>query len=98
MAAEVTGTLSYDEECLRLDGYPVIWPEGTAWAEPGLLTLPSGARVDVGTGLHGGGGDLNVAAVEERFGKEVADAAEPCLGDSDEVAVFNPGSEVSVDS
>lgn len=98
MAAQVTGPLAYAEECLRLGDYPVIWPEGTAWAEPDLITLPSGEQVEVGTRLDGGGGYLNVAAVVERFGQQVADAAERCLGDSDEVAVFNPGSEVSVGS
>ncbi len=96
MAAQVTGSLSYDGDCLRLGDYPVLWPEDTKWAGPEVLTLPSGEQVEVGTQLHGGGGYLNVDAVEELFGEEVADAAERCLGEGDEVAVFNPGSEVSV--
>ena len=81
------------------DGTPedsqMQWP-GTELAGPEVLTLPSGEEVEVGTQLHGGGGYLNVDAVEELFDEEVADAAERCLGEGDEVAVFNPGSEVSV--
>jgi hypothetical protein len=39
---------------------------------------------------------LSVDAVRELFGDDVANGAERCLDDTQEIAVFNPGSEVSV--
>jgi hypothetical protein len=96
MAAEVTGLLAYDGECLRLDVYPVVWPEGTTWEPSGVLTLPGGERVTPGERVTGGGGYLSVDAVGELFGDDVASGAERCLDDAQEIAVFNPGSEVSV--
>lgn len=97
MAADVRGILAYDGDCLRWGESPVLWPEGTRWTGPeSVLTLPSGEQVEAGAALSGRGGHLSLEGFERLFVSEVADTAERCLGRSDEIAVFNPGSEVSV--
>lgn len=94
MAALVRGRVTLDDGCLLLRGMPVVWPEGTSW-DDGTLTLSSGASVEVGERVSGGGGYLTVRVVREFFGDEVATAARECLGPTREIAVFNRGSEVS---
>jgi hypothetical protein len=96
MMAEVKGRVSYDDGCLRLRGMPAIWPEGTTWdASSRVLTLPEGEGVPLGGRVSGGGGYLHPRAVAQLFGADVAAAARPCLGPTREIAVFNPGWDVS---
>jgi hypothetical protein len=97
MAAIVRGRLSYERGCVLLGGVPVVWPELTKWnSDREALRLPSGDDAGYGTWLTGGGGYLSVAAVRDAFGDDVADAAQDCLGSTDEIAVFNPGSVVAL--
>ena len=98
MAAIVAGRLTFQNDCLLLGGMPVVWPESTNWdADSQALTLPGGDVVQVGARLTGGGGFLR-----SRHGRtsrhDVAAAAKSCLGTTGEVAVFNPGSDVEVES
>lgn len=89
MAAEVVGVLTAADGCVLLeqDGtrYPVVWPSGTSVADADPLTveLPSGAELELGDRVRGGGGYLSAADV----GIEVPDE---CLNEYGEVAVFNP--------
>lgn len=94
MFAEVSGRVSFRGGCLRLRGMPVVWPEGTTWNSPDVLTLPSGVEVAIGDGVEGGGGYLYLDAVTRAFGEEVGREAQRCLGDTAEIAVFNLGWEV----
>jgi hypothetical protein len=94
MFATISGRLSFDGRCLRLRGVPVVWPEGTAWQAPDLLTLPGGEPVTVGGRVEGAGGYLDLDSVRRAFGDDVATEARHCVGDTGEVAVFNPGWEV----
>lgn len=98
MDAIVTGVLTYERDCLLLGGMPVVWPEGTTWQEADGLTLPGGEQALLGDTLNGGGGYLKVDAVSNEFGEDVASRAKECLGETQEVAVFNPGSDVTVDA
>lgn len=97
MAAIVAGPVTFSDGCLLLGDTPVVWPESTSWdADAQAVTLPGGEVAEVGTQVTGGGGYLRLSAVADLVGQEVADAARPCLGPTGEVAVFNPGSDVSV--
>nr|MBA2464664.1 hypothetical protein [Nocardioidaceae bacterium] len=91
MTAIVRGEVSLDDGCLRLGGMPVIWPEGTSWdAQDEAVRLPNQDVAPLGSRVTGGGGYLSsLDGIAERYGQEVADAAEPCLGDTGEAAVFN---------
>jgi hypothetical protein len=94
MFATISGPVSFDGRCLRLRRLPVVWPEGTVWEAPDLLTLPGGEPVAVGERVEGAGGYLDLASVTQAFGDDVAREARHCVGDTGEVAVFNPGWEV----
>lgn len=97
MAANVEGRLGYKRDCLLLHGMPVVWPEGTDWdSVHRSLRLPNGDVVETGATLTGGGGYMDLEAVRDIFGQQVADVAKPCLGPTREIAVFNPGSDVSL--
>ncbi|CAN5238778.1 hypothetical protein BH20GEM2_BH20GEM2_11420 [soil metagenome] len=97
MAAIVQGQLGYKRECLLLDGMPIIWPVGTKWdSVRRSLQAPNGDVVEAGASLTGGGGYMDLQAVRDIFGQQVADAAKQCLGQTGEIAVFNPGSDVSL--
>ena len=99
MAAIVAGPFTFRNGCLLLSGKPVVWPESTTWdAEREVLTLPNGDAASVGESLTGGGGFLDLSAVADQFGGNLADAAKRCLGSTGEVAVFNPGSDVEIES
>lgn len=94
MFAGISGRLSFRGGCLRLRGMPVVWPEGTTWAPPDVLTLPNGDVVAMGDRVEGGGGYLDLDAVTKAFGEEVGKEAQRCLGETAEIAVFNLGWEV----
>jgi len=99
MTAIVAGRLGFKNGCLLLGRGPVVWPKSTSWnADRQSLTLPSGDVGQVGDKLTGGGGYLQVTAIADLFGDDVADAARACLGATGEVAVFNPGSDVEVET
>ena len=97
MAAIVRGEVSLEDGCLRLGGMPVIWPEGTSW-DPSdkAVRLPEGDVAPLGSRVTGGGGySSSLDGIVDQYGQEVADAAERCLGDTGEVALFNLGSDVT---
>jgi hypothetical protein len=97
MSAIVQGRLAFTGACLTLGGVPVVWPEGTSWDEQAqILTLPSGDQVGPRTRLTGGGGYYDLDGLAGVFGEPVAEAAEPCLGETGEIAVFNPGTPVTI--
>ena len=99
MGAVVAGPLGFQDGCLLLGEMPVVWPDSTRWdTDEQALTLPSGDVARVGVNLTGGGGYMQLAAIADLFGKKVADAARPCLGPTGEVAVFNRGSDVEIES
>lgn len=100
--ALVEGTVTVEGDCLLLvqsdfpdDGFPVVWPAGTRWqADPPAVVLDEGTVVAVGEAVSGGGGYLQPSSLRSS-GQAVSDAAASCAGDTGEVAVFNPGSEVT---
>lgn len=94
MFGEVSGRVSFRGECLRLRGLPVVWPQGTSWDPPDVLTLPSGVEVKVGQRVEDGGGYRDLDAITHSFGEKVAGEARRCLGDTGEIAVFSRGWEV----
>lgn len=89
MDAVVTGVLATRHGCvlLDLDGrrFPVVWPHGTSAGETGplVIELPSGAQLEIGDQVSGGGGYLN----QDSVGIDVPDE---CLNEHGEIAVFNP--------
>lgn len=103
MAAEVKGTVVFDSDtgCLLLElesvRYPLVWPAGTTWrSDPPGVRLEDGQVVEPGTTVYGGGGYLDRGGIEWMAGATVADAAEACAGPTGEIAIFNPGSEVTI--
>jgi len=99
--AEVKGTVILEDECLMLqfedNRYPVVWPAGTRWQpEPPAVLLASGT-VPIGGEVYGGGGYYSAEHLVS-LPDEVTEAAAACVGPTGEVAVFNPGSEVTITS
>jgi hypothetical protein len=103
MAAEVRGILVFDADTgcllLELEGvrYPLVWPAGTSWsADAAGVRLDTGEMVEPGMTVHGGGGYLQRGGIEHVAGAAVADAAAVCAGPTGEIAIFNPGSTVTI--
>ncbi len=96
MTAIVEGVVTLEDDCLLLDGSPVIWPEGTQWdAQAQTVRLPNGEMAAMGDRVSGGGGYYtNGNSVSRVYGSGVGSAAAAC--GRGEVAVFNPGSDVSL--
>lgn len=99
MDAIVLGVVELSPEgCLRLGGMPVVWPAGTRWNDDdGAIQLPNDVQVNIGDQVNGGGGYLDVQAISSLLGRDVADAVEPCLGKTGEIAVFNASDDVAVE-
>lgn len=98
--ALVKGTIVLDAPCLLLESeggrYPVVWPSGTRWqSDPPAVRLPGGI-VPIGGRVSGGGGYFHPENLRW-LPREVVDAAAACAG-STRIAVFNPGSEVTIAS
>jgi hypothetical protein len=100
--ALVGGVLVVRDRCVLLGGEggdpdeakPVVWPSGTRISDDDPLTieLPSGAHLEVGQTVSGGGGVFDAASetVEVKIDPR-------CLSDTNEVVVFNPdGNDVTV--
>ena len=103
MDAIIAGALFFDADrgCLLLQregvAVPVVWPAGTTWrSDPPGVVLPDGTIVDVGMWVIGGGGYLPRSNLELRAGSAVADAAAACLISTDESAVFDSDSMITV--
>jgi len=100
-AAFVGGSVELDGDRLLLvlddpPGYPVIWPAGTRWQDdPPAVVLADGTVVAVGEQVGGAGGYVQPEDLPPGVGADVAAAATGCVGDSGEVAFFNPGSQVT---
>jgi hypothetical protein len=94
-AAEVRGVLSVDSDrCLRLDGYLVIWPDGTRWdSTANALRLTSGDLARIGTAVSGGGGYATGSVGQGSLAE--GQPAERCTWDG-EIAIFNRSSEVEL--
>ncbi|GAA4687157.1 hypothetical protein [Nocardioides nanhaiensis] len=94
MAALIQGPLELTGDCLLVGGYPVVWPHGTTWdAEAGRVRLPDGEAVGEGDRVSGGGGYLYLADL----GPDLADPLAACpVNEYGEVAMFNPGEEITV--
>lgn len=96
MDAEVVGVLSVADGCVLLEQddsrFPVVWPSGTSVSstDPLVIELPSGAQLELGGRVSGGGGYLGAASV----GIDVPDA---CLNEYGEVAVFNRDDDPALD-
>ncbi|GIG29862.1 hypothetical protein [Cellulomonas marina] len=98
MTAIVSGTVAYDGTCLTLDGYPVVWPEGTRWdADAEAVVLSGGARAAVGDAVEGGGGYLQVVSMlPEGTDPAAGRLLQECGRSTGEVAFFNLGSRPTV--
>ncbi len=57
-----------------------------------------GQFVEPGMKVYGGGGYLRRDGIEWVAGAEVADAAATCAGPTGEIAIFNIGSTVTINS
>jgi len=100
--AQVLGMVVVDVEAgcvqLELDGrrYPVVWPSGARWN----ATVPGvefgGDIITHGTEVVGGGGWYSYDRAKDLVGSAVADAAQRCLGATNEIAMFNTKSEVRI--
>lgn len=97
MAAEISGTLVLDGQCLYVEvaelgeRFPILWPAGTAWDEGSQSVVPpTGGMIPVGKNVRGGGGYLEVSDVERLASSEAASAVESCVdNDHAEIAVVN---------
>ena len=94
--AQIEGMLALHEGCVVLESeeshvwYPVVWPARTsiASADPFAIKLPSGVELALGERVTGGGGYHQPENVE-------ADIPQECLGETNEIAVFNPDADPS---
>jgi len=67
------------------------------WLPSCAVRCHSRTVAPLGSRVTGGGGYLpSLDGIADRHGQEVADAAKRCLGDTEEVAVFNPRTEVTL--
>ncbi len=88
--------LALHEGCVVLESeeshvwYPVVWPARTsiASADPFAIRLPSGVELALGERVTGGGGYQASVDVE-------VDIPQKCLGETNEIAVFNPDADPS---
>lgn len=100
-AALVEGMVSYDPatKCFTLAGFgsPIVWPPGTTLAEPGVVRLPSGAHVEDGDEVSGGGMGVMRDTLEQIDGVAYGDA-HGCFPDDVEAAVFNRSGRIEVTS
>lgn len=94
--ALISGQLATHGGCVVLewpDGserYPVVWPTNTRLAatDPLAIRLPSGEELAIGERVSGGGG----FHYQETLGLEIPPE---CLGEWQEVAVFNPDEKLT---
>jgi hypothetical protein len=103
--AQIFGTVAIEGPCLYLESpedrtirYPVVWPMGTKWqSDPPAVILPGGDEALVGMTVSGGGGYHQPERVSDLAGSAGAGLAEQCALDPyREVAIFNPGSKVTL--
>lgn len=103
--AQIIGVLAGEGQCLYLESpenpdlrYPVVWPMGTRWqADPPAVILPNGDVARFGMTVSGGGGYHQPDYVASLAGDAGAGLAEQCALDPyREVAIFNPGSKVTL--
>lgn len=100
--ALIEGTLITRDGCVLIDqgddgfdiAYPVIWPSGTSIAseDPLTLRLPSGDELVVGQVVSGGGGNHDASSESVQVTIPAA-----CVPETGEVAIFNPGADLTVD-
>jgi hypothetical protein len=95
MDAIVRGKVAIGSDgCVHLDDKLVVWPKGTWWSvEDGVLVLPDGGRAALGTQVDGGGGYVPRGGLSNYV--DDSQLLSRCAA-SDEVAVFNEGSTVTV--
>ena len=97
MGAEIRGVVQIDGDWLYLsfdevgERSPILWPAGTTWdVEAQAVVLPNGETVSHGDEVEGGGGYLDVGAVERLAGGTAADLARECVDNTyGEIAVVN---------
>jgi hypothetical protein len=98
-AALVQGVVAYDPatKCFTMEGFgsPIVWPPGTTLAEPGVVRLPSGAHVEDGDEVSGGGMGVMREALEQIDGVTYDDA-HGCFPDDVEAHVFNRSARIDV--
>lgn len=99
-AADITGRLSLDGECafLKADSGDVwlpIWPKDTVWSAPGTVTVRGSVAIKSGDSVTGGGFFVNRASDSE-ISRSIEEAAGSCRGRFDEIAAFNPTTEISI--
>lgn len=93
--AIVAGEVTLEGGCVLLAGMPVVWPDGTTWdADTPAVVLPNGDAVAMGDEVTGGGGYHYADTIAGGVGARGAELAAECAGPTNEVAVFNAGSEV----
>ncbi|PPK91885.1 hypothetical protein CLV92_1204 [Kineococcus xinjiangensis] len=91
--ALVKGTLERADDCLYLNGVPIIWVAGTTWDESAAkVRTPDGSSVAVGGDVSGGGGQ--VSEVGTVYGEEVADRVAKC-SDGGDKAVYISGASTA---
>ncbi len=101
--AQVLGTVVIDAKAgcvqLELDGsrYPVVWPSGARWdgTVPGIEF--DGDVIIDGTDVEGSGGWYDYDRVADLAGPAIADAAQRCIGPTNEIAMFNAKGEIRIE-
>ncbi len=94
--ALIEGTLTFRGGCLRVTGFPAVWPEGTQWdSDREVLALPDGVEVRPGDSVRGGGGFLDSETrALNHYPSDVAAVLDPCVGPTGEVASCNRGQSI----
>jgi hypothetical protein len=99
MTALIQGVVHIDavQDCvvvrIATKPYPVVWPRGTSMMGD-RIRLPDGATVGEGDRVRGGGGFLQLAAVNQIVNPSLT-IPTSCRAASGEVAVFNQNEPVA---
>lgn len=78
-AAEVPGRLSVVDDCIALDGLPVLWPSGTTWDQDTQeVVMSDGDRFTLDSRIIGGGGVVSKSVAGNYGGTDVQEAVDEC--------------------
>ena len=82
--AEAGGVLELVDNCLLVNGDPVVWPPSSSWQdEPPAVRLGNGIVLEVGDDFRTSGGWNEISSVAEAYGSKAVEWFNECRGDGD---------------
>ena len=79
--AEAGGVLELVDNCLLVNGDPVVWPPSSSWQdEPPAVRLGNGIVLEVGDDFRTSGGWNEISSVAEAYGSKAVEWFDECRG------------------